>query len=404
MPAFQYRAARADGTALEGWIEETDEGSARAQLERQGCLIFDLRSRGLLPSCLTAGVKLRRGLPLQEFLVFNQEFLALIKAGLPILRMLDLLIDRTRHASFQATLRTVRQDVRGGASLSDALSRHPAYFPELYIASVRAGEQSGNLADVFQRYIAYQKMVIGLRQKMAKALTYPAFLVVVGVAVVAFLLTYVLPTFSAVYGESAQALPAATRGLIALVQAVESHLLLGLTALIAAAAGIRLWVRTPSGRTLVDRMLLRLPLVGEVLVNHHTVQFSRTLATVLEAGSPLTAALPIVRGAVSNRLLSEGLAEVMQKVRDGGSLSAALADLKSMPRLAVEMIAVGEETGSLETMLGDVADLFEGDLDQRLTRLTTWIEPALLLIMGAIVGAIVIIMYLPVFQMAGTIK
>jgi type IV pilus assembly protein PilC len=150
--------------------------------------------------------------------------------------------------------------------------------------------------------------------------------------------------------------------------------------------------------------MLTLPLIGEVLINHHTVQFSRTLATVLGAGTTLVNALPIVRGAVSNRFLAAGLVTVTERVREGGTLAAALVEGKMLPRLALEMIAVGEETGSLETMLRDVAELYEGDLDQRLNQLTTWIEPVLLLIMGVIVGAIVIIMYLPIFQMAETVR
>src|SRR5205085_2697796 len=190
----------------------------------------------------------------QEFLVFNQELLALVKAGLPILRALDLLIERTRHPAFQKTLQAVRQDVRGGASLSEAMSRHPAHCPALYIASVRAGEQSGNLPEVIQRYIAYLKLIIGLRQKMMKALTYPAFLVVVGVAVVVFLLTYVLPTFSSVYGVTAATLPAATKALIALAGAIRSHFVLAVIAMGAVAAGVRFWIRTPAGRTLWDRV------------------------------------------------------------------------------------------------------------------------------------------------------
>jgi type IV pilus assembly protein PilC len=328
----------------------------------------------------------------------------LVKAGLPILKVWDLLIERTRRPAFQATLRTVRQDIRGGASMGDALSRHSVFFPDLYVASVRAGELSGNLPEVLQRYIAYLKLIIGLRQKMMKALAYPAFLVIVGVAVVAFLLTFVLPTFSTVYGDTATKLPPATKGLLALIEMIRAHLVLVAATVAALAGGIRLWIRTPAGRAVRDRTILTLPLIGEVLINHHTVQFSRTLATVLGAGTTLVNALPIVRGAVSNRFLAAGLVTVTERVREGGTLAAALVEGKMLPRLALEMIAVGEETGSLETMLRDVAELYEGDLDQRLNQLTTWIEPVLLLIMGVIVGAIVIIMYLPIFQMAETVR
>ncbi len=404
MPAFLYRVARADGTTLEGLTEGDTEQAVRAQLEGQGFLVFQLRRSGSWLASWDVRLWARRTVPLQEFLVFNQEFLALIKAGLPILRVWDLLIERTKRPAFHATLRAVRQDVRGGASMGEALARHPMHCPELYVASVTAGELSGNLPDVLQRYIAYLKLIIGLRQKMMKALAYPAFLVIVGVAVVAFLLIYVLPTFSTVYGDAAMTLPPATKGLLALIATIREHGVLVLAVVVALGWGLRLWLRTHTGRATWDKSVLALPLVGEILSNHHTIQFARTLATVLAAGTTVVNALPIVRGAVSNRFLAAGLVTVTERVREGGTLAAALAEAEVVPKLALEMIAIGEETGSLETMLRDVAELYEGDLDQRLNQLTTWIEPTLLLVMGVVVGAIVIIMYLPVFQMAETIK
>src|SRR5437867_4239973 len=329
---------------------------------------------------------------------------ALVKAGLPILRIFDLLIERARRPAFQAVLRAARQDIRGGTAVSEALERHPLFFPELYIASLKAGEQAGNLPEVLQRYIAYLKLMMGLRQKMTKALAYPAFLVIVGVSVVAFLLMYVLPTFSAIYGEAGKNVPEATLALITLVGAIQSHLVSIGVAFAALVLAFRWWVRTGNGRALWDRITLALPLIGDVLVKHQTIQFTRTLATVLAGGTPLVSALQTVRGALTNRFLADGLATATERVREGTTLSAALEGVKVFPRMALEMLAVGEETGSLDAMLRDVAELYEGDLDQRLSQLTTWIEPVLLLVMGLVVGAIVVIMYLPVFEMAGTVK
>jgi type IV pilus assembly protein PilC len=405
MPSYLYRAARADGTTLEGHAEGEDEQAVRADLERQGFLVFRLRPVGGWPALMGSWLGGRkRGLPLQEFLVFNQELVALVKAGLPILRIFDLLIERARRPAFQAVLRAVRQDIRGGTAMSEALARHPLFFPELYIASLKAGEQAGNLPEVLQRYIAYLKLIMGLRQKMTKALAYPAFLVIVGVAVVGFLLTYVLPTFSAIYGEAGTNVPESTRALITLVEAIQSHMVSIGVVFTALVVAFRWWIRTDAGRALWDRTTLTLPLLGDVLVKHQTIQFSRTLATVLAGGTPLVSALQTVRGALTNRYLAAGLATATERVREGTTLSAALEGVKVFPRMALEMIAVGEETGSLDAMLRDVAELYEGDLDQRLSQLTTWIEPVLLLIMGLVVGAIVVIMYLPVFEMAGTVR
>jgi type IV pilus assembly protein PilC len=337
-------------------------------------------------------------LPLSEVLVFNQELLALVKAGLPILRVWDLLIERAKHSGFQEALRSVRQDIRGGASASEALAKHPAYFPELYIASIKAGEQSGNLPEVLKRFITYLKLMIGLRQKLAKALAYPAFLVLVGIAVIGFLLTYVMPTFVSVYGESAKSLPIATQALIDLARGIKIFL-----AATACALAARAYYATPAGRLAVDRLLLSVPVVGQVSVKHYTIQLSRTLATILAGGTPLVDALQVTKGAISNRYVSFGVGEAVSEIKEGGTLASALERPRVFPKLAIEMLSVGEETGSLETMLYDIAEFYEGELDLRLSQLTTWIEPVLLLIMGVLVGGIVIVMYLPVFQMAGTV-
>ncbi len=404
MAMFHYKAARPDGTTFDGHIEADEEGMVRTKLEGQGYLVFRIHRRGALASLPAGGFLPVGRVPLQDFLIFNQELLALVKAGLPVLRVWDLLIERAQHSHFQNALRAVRNAIRGGASSSEAMASHPQYFSDLYVATIRAGEQSGNLPDVLQRYVVYLKLMLGLRQKVTKALAYPVFLVLVGIAVVAFLLSYVMPTFVAVYGESAKTLPAATKTLINLVESAQAHSIPAALALFGVAVAVRGWYATPAGRYAIDRLLLRLPVFGDVFVKHHTIQLTRTLATVLAGGTPLVEALQIARGAVSNRRISAGLAQAVDEIREGGTLAGALDRPKILPRLAIEMLSVGEETGSLEPMLRDVAEFYEGDLDMRLTQLTTWIEPVLLLVMGFLVGTIVIIMYLPVFQMAGTVQ
>ena len=403
MATFAYRVARSDGSTFDGQIEGEEEQLVRAKLESQGLLVFKVQRRGAAPATTSVGMRSLRKLPVQEFLIFNQELSALMKAGLPVLRVWDLLIERAGHAAFQQALKTVRQDIRGGASASDALAKHPTYFPDLYIATMKAGEQSGNIAEVLQRFIVYLKLMIGLRQKVTKALAYPAFLVLVGVAVIGFLLSYVVPTFVSVYGEVGKTLPAATQTLIDLVNELQRYLVPGLLALLGVGLTIRAYYRTTAGRLAIDRLLLGLPVLGPIFVKHHTIQLARTFSTILASGTPLVEALQIARGAVSNRFVSKGLAGAVEKIREGATLAAALDRPKVFPKLALEMISVGEETGSLENMLRDVAEFYESDLDLRLTQLTTWIEPTLLLVMGLLVGAIVVVMYLPVFQMAGNI-
>jgi len=402
MAVFAYRVARPDGSTIYGHVEGEEESLVRAKLESQGLLVFHLHKRG------RATVELRKPwllgkLPLGQFLIFNQELLALVKSGLPILRVWDLLIERAGHAGFQQVLREVKDDIRGGASTSNALAKHSQYFSELYVATVKAGEQSGNLPDVLQRYVAYLKLMIALRQKVTKAISYPLVLVFIGVAVIGFLLTYVMPTFVSVYGESAKTLPWATQLLLDVVTQSESLALPAIVVVIGMLLGMRAYYTTSAGRLSIDRLFLTLPVAGQIVVQHNTVQLTRTLGTILGGGTPLVDALQSACAAVSNRFVSQQLVRAVDEIREGATLAKALDRPKVLPRLAIEMLSVGEETGSLETMLRDIAEFYEADLDTRLAQLTTWIEPALLLVMGVMVGGIVIVMYLPVFQMAGAV-
>ncbi|MDI3464226.1 MAG: Type IV fimbrial assembly protein PilC [Nitrospira sp.] len=402
MAVFAYRVARADGSTIQGHVEGEEESVVRAKLEAQGLLVFNLH-RGGMVSVRTGKSRSWSGLPLGQFLVFNQELLALFKSGLPILRVWDLLIERAGHAGFRQTLREVREDIRGGTSASDALTKHPLYFPELYVATVKAGEQSGNLPEVLQRYITYLKLMMGLRQKVTKAISYPIFLVLIGMAVIGFLLTYVMPTFVSVYGEATKTLPWATQVALDFVTHAEVWGLPTSAVVIGVILGIHAYYTTAIGHLVIDRLVLKLPLVGQIAVKHNTVQLTRTLGTILAGGTPLVDALQGARSAVSNRFVSQELMAAVNDIREGMTLAIALDRPRILPRLAIEMLSVGEETGSLDTMLRDVAEFYEADLDTRLTQLTTWIEPALLLVMGILVGGIVIVMYLPVFQMAGTV-
>ncbi|HWV47439.1 MAG TPA: type II secretion system F family protein, partial [Nitrospira sp.] len=396
MAVFTYRVARPDGSTIHGHVEGENESLARAKLESQGLLVFSLHRRGIT-SVKTEMSWSWGKLPLGQFLVFNQELLALVKSGLPILRIWDLLIERAGHGGFQRTLRDVREDIRGGASASDALAKHPIYFPELYVATVKAGEQSGNLPEVLQRYVAYLKLMVGLRQKVKKAISYPIVLIGIGMAVVGFLLTYVMPTFVSVYGESAKTLPWATQVLLDMVMHAESRIVPAVVVVIGIMLGIHAYYATPTGQLAIDRLVLKLPLVGQIAVEHNTVQLTRTLGTILAGGTPLVDALQGTRGAVSNRWISQETIGAVNEIREGATLADALDRFRVLPRLAIEMLSVGEETGSLDAMLRDVAEFYESDLDTKLTQLTTWIEPVLLLVMGVLVGGIVIVMYLPVF-------
>lgn len=402
MPHFHYRAARPDGTMVEESMDAENEVAVRSQLEGKGWCIFSLE--GTRSSAAFTMPAWRSGrLSLREFLIFNQEFMALVKAGLPILKALDLLAARTTHPAFQAALQGVRTEIRGGASISDAMTRYQDHFPDLYRASIRSGEQSGNLVGVLQRYIAYVKLVIATKEKVMKAMAYPAFLIIVGMAVVGFLLAYVMPTFADIYGQNKTNLPGPTRLLLTVVEHGRDWLPWLAAGLFGLGAGLYRWARTTVGKAQLDRLSLYVPIIGEVLLKNQIVRMARTLSTVLAGGIPLLTALQITSGVVTNRVLSQAIDRATDRVREGVGLAASLKQEGLFPQMTLEMIEVGETTGSLETMLNDVAEFHEGELDLRLSQITTWIEPTLLLVMGFIVGGIVIVMYLPVFQIAGTV-
>ncbi|MCA9476043.1 MAG: type II secretion system F family protein [Nitrospira sp.] len=401
MSRFHYKAARADGTIIENDIEGETERGIRTQLEGQGLLILNLSGSEIraLPRFSTSR---KRGLSLREFLIFNQEFLALVKAGLPMLRCFDLLAERSTQAAFHQALQGVRESIRGGAAISEAMAQHTHFFPELYQASVRSGEQAGNLPEVLSRYISYLKLLIGVREKVLRALAYPAFLVVFGFGVVGFLLAYVLPSFSDVYSESRVELPWATQMLLNFINSASTWLPILLVGLAVSIGTFAWWRTTPSGKWKLDQIMLQVPLLGDIILKNQAIRLTRTLATILAGGIPLLTALQITGKAMTNMVLAHGIQSAIAQVREGNSLSNALKRGGFLPRMTVEMIEVGETTGSLETMLLEVAEFHEGELDLQLSRLTTWIEPLLLVLMGILVGGIVIIMYLPIFQLAGT--
>jgi type IV pilus assembly protein PilC len=404
MPTFVCRIGKADGTVLEERLQAEDAADAKHRLERRGVVVFAVKPAATLKAWSAEWVGLSRRISPQEFLVFNQELLVLIKAGLPILRALDVLAARSGHPGFREVLADVRERVRGGSALADALACHPRHFSELYVASLRAGERSGNVVEILVRYQAFMKRVLAVRKKVVSSLSYPAFLLAAGAFVVAFLLAFVMPTFLDMYREAQAELPMATRWLMAAVDFLQHWAAALAIGFIAAAIAFRVWRRTEPGRRVTDAWWLRTPIAGGIVRTHYTINIARTLATILAGGIPLVAALRMVADSTPNREVSAHVSRVIERVKTGSGLAAAFAVDGFMSRMTLEMIEVGETTGALEEMLNQVAEFHEEELDRALTRITTWIEPAMLLLMGALVAAVVITMYLPIFNLAGTIK
>ena len=369
---------------------------ARQKLSDRGLYVYSVRPRGGMLARLV-GRRRDRIVGGSDFLIFNQQFNTLVKAGLPILRALDLLAERAASPRLRPLLMDVRQRVREGASLSEALEQQ-GVFPKVYCTSVLAGEKSGNLTGVLDYYIVYQRVSTGFRRRLLASLVYPVILVSAATGIVLYLVSYVIPQFARLYSELNIELPGPTRLLTSLALEYRGYALTlaGLIAL--GLVGVYLWSRTEEGGRAVDRLKLRLPIFGQTWIKFHVAQLSRTLSTLLAGGTPLVAALETSAGAAGTRLITEAVAHAATRVREGQSLHASLAETKLMPEVALEMVEVGEATGALAPMLSSVAEFYEEEVNLRLQALVALINPLILMFMAVVIGFILISLYLPIFS------
>jgi type IV pilus assembly protein PilC len=401
MSLYTCKLGASDGKILYREFEAVEPAMLRKSLEDQGFFVFEVKQKPL-QFLFDKGMK-RRSIDNRALLTFNQELLVLIKAGMPIMQVLDTILERHDSGKFPDILRQVREDVKGGAALSTALERHGRSFPHLYVASIRAGERTGDLPRTIRRYIQYLKRVDSVRKKVVAALFYPAILILFAFMAITLLLLYVVPTFAQVYSDAGSQLPLLTRMLIEFTSVLKRFAPLVVLLGFGAAAAYRAWVGTESGRYAVDRFKLKVPLGGDVFTKYSVAGFARTLATVLGSGIPIIESLRMSIGTLNNRYMEKRLYEAVQFIEEGGRLSTALERINIMPPLALRMLGVGETTGSLEDMLVDISDYLEDELEERMHLLTTAIEPAIMVIMGVVIGVIIIAMYLPVFKIAGTV-
>jgi type IV pilus assembly protein PilC len=396
MGEFVCRVADAEGRVFSHVEAAGSLDEARQKLADRGLYVYSVETRG----GKLAGL-LRRSNSRQiggsEFLILNQQFNTLIKAGLPILRALDLLADRASSPKLRPVISQVRDRVREGKSLSEAVAE-AGVFSKVYSTAILAGEKSGNLPGVLDYYIAYQRVSTGVRKKILATLVYPVLLISVAIIIVTYLVTAVIPKFALLYRDLNVELPAATRFLIAVTVDYRLFVLGAIALLAVAVAGVFLWSRTEEGGTAFDRFKFRLPIVGDTLLKFQVAQFSRTLATLLTGGTPLVSGLQTATDAITSRLLRSTVSQATQQVREGESLHIALASKGVMPEMALDMIEVGESSGALSPMLTSVAEFYEEEVNVRLSALVSIIEPILLIFMGLFVAFILISLYLPIFS------
>ncbi|MCS7314920.1 MAG: type II secretion system F family protein [Bryobacterales bacterium] len=402
MAEFVLKYADSRGQIHQQVAEAASEQELRERLTGQGYLVYSIRPKAGVES-LARGWRRPRRINLEKFLIFNQQFVTLVRAGLPILKGLELLAGRSTDPRLARWIQAVRDEVRNGALLSEAFRRQ-GVFPPIYISSILAGEKSGSLVEVLDRYIGYQRLALAVRKKLLVSLIYPSFLVFLVCCLIVFLVTYVVPNFAQLYESMQAELPRITQILIAVGTTARAYVVAGFLALVAALVAFRIWASRESSQETLDRMKLKLPLAGEIWIKYQVAQLSRILGTLLVGGIPLVQALETAAESLGSGLLRKALARTQKLVREGQPLSGALRSTGLFPELATDMIEVGESTGALPAMLSSVAEFYEDDVSTRLTAALSLIEPAIMIGMGVFVAFVLVALYLPIFSLADTLR
>ncbi|HXW08512.1 MAG TPA: type II secretion system F family protein [Vicinamibacterales bacterium] len=400
---FRCRLGTPGGEIIEGVYAAESEARLRREFEEKGLYVLAIQRAGRL-AFGSIPLPTRSKVSTREFIVFNQELATLLKAGMPLVQSLDILRRRVSNPVFKSVLDDVYERVRAGSSLSEAFEAHGAMFPGVYTASLLAGEKSGSLEQVIRRYIAYVKVVAAVRRKTISALVYPAILLLLSLAVVAIIVLRVVPEFAAFYQQFNEELPASTRFIVAVSGFAGAYLGLIVLALLGGVVLFWIWLQRPEQRQRFDRWILSVPALGPVARKFATSQAARTLATLLGGGIPLVNAIDVAARSIRNQYIARELYGAAQQVREGRALAAAMADSGAFPDVAIKMVEVGESTGALQEMLNSLADFFDEEIETNLGRFVTVIEPVLLIVMGIVIAALLLSLYMPLFNLSNALR
>ncbi|MBO0721917.1 MAG: type II secretion system F family protein [Blastocatellia bacterium] len=401
MAEFTCRLGTPGGEIVTRTVEGLSEQELRNRLSKEGYRIFAVEFSGAVAGVRT-GARKGRGsvkIKLDDFLLFNQQLAALIHAGLPVLQSIQLLRQRSPNPKLRAVLADVEARIKSGSALSEAFEAQGETFPRIYTASILAGERSGNLDDVLRRYVEYTKALAQLRRKIKGALTYPVILLCAAFILIGVLTTFVIPQFSSLYENMGTELPTITTVVVGISTFVRGNIFWVAPVLAGAIFGFITWRQTENGRRTIDRWVLKIPIVGDLVRQLTTAQLSRSLATLLAGGITLVESFQIALASIVNRELLRSTEPALGKIREGKPFTESLDAAGWMPALAVDMIGVGERSGSLREMLDEVAGFYDAETEVKLGQLTTFIEPAILITMGCIVVTILLAIYLPLLQM-----
>jgi type IV pilus assembly protein PilC len=395
MAVYTFRVGTPGGEILTRKVEAIAEDEARHRLEREGYHIFSARREGA--TALSFRPK-ARALKVEDFLHFNQQLAALVRAGLPILQAVGLLARRQSNEVLRMVLQDVEARIREGVPLSQAFASQGEMFPRLYIASVLAGEKSGNLDEVLLRYIAYTKQMVTLKRKLKAAATYPTFLFCALIVLIAVMTGFVIPKFAGIYKDFGRELPVITQIVIGAANAVAGNAAWALPTLIGLIVGLVLWRRTAQGRAAIDGAMLKLPIVGPIIRDLAVSQLARSLATLLQGGITLVESFRVASEVITNRVLARSSGAVLRMIQEGEAFAESLEHAAWLPPLAIDMIRVGERSGSLKEMLDELAKFYDAEMEVKLNQVTTLIQPIMLVFMAGLVTFVLLSMYMPLFN------
>jgi type IV pilus assembly protein PilC len=401
MAEFVCRLGTPGGEIVTRTVEAVAPNEARTRLEREGFKVFAIAApKGVGLASFTKGASIGRGTRVKanDFLLFNQQLAALLRAGIPILQAITMLRRRATSTRLRSVLAEVEDAIRGGSALSQAFAAQGATFPRIYTASILAGERSGALDEVLSRYVSYMRRSVGLRRKIRGALAYPSFLLLASLGMVVFLTVYVVPRMSGLFAGFGGSLPLPTQIVMGISGWLTSNIFWVAPLVIVGSVVIIVWSRTPQGRLTIDGLMLRIPLAGKLLVQMTTAQAARSLATLLAGGITLVESWEIAAESITNAELRRRSSGILPLIREGRSFTESLETAQWMPELAMDMIGIGERSGSLREMLDEVATFYDAEAEVKLEQLTTTLEPAILVVMGGIVVLILLAIYLPIIQ------
>jgi type IV pilus assembly protein PilC len=405
MPVFVWEGKTAQGKILKGEMEALNQQSVLARLRSQRIQPIPTRVRekgkGLDRQITIPGLGSK--VKDRDVMIFTRQFATMIDAGLPIVQCLDILSQQTENKVFRNTIRTIKQDVEGGATLAEALKKHPKIFDDLYVNMVAAGEAGGVLNTILNRIAIFIEKASKLKRKVKGAMIYPCTIVVVAVAVVSILLLYVIPVFGELYGGAGKALPLPTQMTINVSNWFRAYFLYIVGAVVAIIVALRMYSKTEKGRLMIDGFLLRLPIIGDLLRKVAVARFSQNMSILLSSGVPILDGLAITARTAGNKIVEQAVMKCRISISQGKTIAEPLTESKIFPPMVCQMVAIGENTGSLDSLLKKVAEFYEDEVDSAVANLTALMEPIIMVVLGVIIGGLVISMYLPIFQLGSLV-